>query len=116
VLDLRHHSLVALVGEVGALGDHAVETRALEVVKPGARDLLVARDRRDMNRRRSVRQRPLERRAAVRERLAGEIASGLRRLTAELEPDASADEAREDAARVEQEGPGPTRSPGSSPT
>ena len=73
VLDLRHHPLVGLVGEVGALGDHAVEPGALEALEPGARDLLVAGDRREVDRRRGVRQRPLERGAAVRERLAREV-------------------------------------------
>jgi hypothetical protein len=73
VLDLRHHTLVRLVREVGVLGDQPVEPGALEAVEPGAGDRLVAGDRREMDRRRRVRERLLERGAAVREGLAGEI-------------------------------------------
>ena len=51
VLDLRHHALVGLVGEVGPLGDHAVQPGALEVLEPLLRDRRVARDRRDVDRR-----------------------------------------------------------------
>ena len=73
VLDLRHHALVGLVGEVGALGDQAVQAGALEALEPAARERLVLRDRRDVDRRRGAGQRPFERGAAGGERLAREV-------------------------------------------
>ena len=40
--DLAHHALVGLVGEVGALGDQAVEAGSFEALEPVARHRLVA--------------------------------------------------------------------------
>ena len=73
VLDLAHHALVGLIGEVGALGDQAVEAGSLEALEPVARDRLVAGERGQMDGRRGVREGALERRAPVCERLVREI-------------------------------------------
>jgi hypothetical protein len=50
VLDLGHQPLVGAVGEVGGLGDDAVQPGALELLEPALRGLRVLGDRRDVHR------------------------------------------------------------------
>src|SRR6185436_13782622 len=65
VLDLEHGALAGLVRLLGALGDHAVEAGALEAREPLHRERMVARERREVERRRRSGQRTLEARAAL---------------------------------------------------
>ena len=63
VLDLEHRALAGLIRRVLRLRDHAVEARALEALQPLGRDLAIAGHRRQIDRRRDLRQQLLERRA-----------------------------------------------------
>ena len=68
VLDLEHRARVRLIRVLGVLGDDAVQAGALEVLEPAGGERLVARERRDVERRRGAGQRGLQRGAALPER------------------------------------------------
>ena len=73
VLDLRHHALVGLVGQLRVLGDDAVEPGTLEALEPLPRELGVLGDGREVDRRPRAGERRLERRAALGERPRGQV-------------------------------------------
>jgi len=66
VLDLEHRPLAWLAGRIEALGDHAVQPRALEPLEPVGCLRPVGRRRREVDRRAHARQRCLEQGAPLR--------------------------------------------------
>ena len=68
VLDLDHRPLALAVGVVEALGDDAVEARALEALEPLSGKLSISGRRGEVDRRTDRSQRPLEHLAALAQR------------------------------------------------